>query len=59
MFLKLIKNNINEQIIEKWTTININEIKEIIKQLEVYINLMKTDNFTIEEFLKSEEEKNI
>ena len=59
MFLKLIKNNINEQIIEKLTTININEIKEIIKQLEVYINLMKTDNFTIEEFLKSEEEKNI
>ncbi len=59
MFLKLIKNNINEQIKEKWTTININEIKEIIKQLEVYINLMKTDNFTIEEFLKSEEEKNI
>ena len=59
MFLKLIKNNINEQIIEKWTTININDIKEIIKQLEVYINLMKTDNFTIEEFLKSEEEKNI
>ena len=59
MFLKLIKNNINEQIKEKWTTININDIKEIIKQLEVYINLMKTDNFTIEEFLKSEEEKNI
>ena len=59
MFLKLIKNNINEQIKEKWTTININEIKEIIKKLEVYINLMKTDNFTIEEFLKSEEEKNI
>ncbi len=59
MFLKLIKNNINEQIKERWTTININEIKEIIKQLEVYINLMKTDNFTIEEFLKSEEEKNI
>jgi hypothetical protein len=51
--------NINKQIIEKLTTININDIKEIIKQLEDYINLMRTDNFTIEEFLKNEEEKNI
>jgi len=51
--------NINKQIIEKLTTINRNDINEIIKQLEDYINLMKTDNFTIEEFLKNEEEKNI
>ena len=50
---------INKQIIEKLTTINPNDIHEIIKQLEDYINLMKSDNFTIEEFLKNEEEKNI
>ena len=47
---------INKQIIEKLTTINPNDIHEIIKQLEDYINLMKSDNFTIEEFLKNEEE---
>ena len=50
---------INKKIIEKFTTIKREDINDIINTLEEFILNLKTENYSIEKFLKHEEDNKI